>query len=165
MNRLEKNELVQELQSQFLGNDAAFLVNYQGLTVDQLETLRFALAAKNSSLKVAKNRLVRIALQQANACDGLQDSLKGQLAVVFAKDDLTGVAKVIFDFAKKNDALKIVAACGDKQLFDAKAVERLAKIPSREVLLAQLCGVLNAPITSLAIVLDQIQKQKSSENN
>ncbi len=165
MNRLEKNELVQELHGQFLHNNAAFLVNYQGLTVDQLQTLRFALAEKESSLKVAKNRLVKIALLQADADNGLQESLKGQLAVVFAKSDLTGVAKVLADFAKKNTALKIVAACGDKQLFDAQAVERLAKIPAREVLLAQLCGVLNAPITSFVVAIDQIQKKKSLENN
>ncbi|NBV40976.1 50S ribosomal protein L10 [bacterium] len=114
MNRQQKETFVQKLNQQFSGAQAAFVVNYQGLTVAQIQTLRFALYDKGAKFQVAKNRLSKIALPSMAGADALVPHLKGQLALVFAKDDVTGVAKIINDFARENEQLKIVAKKSSK---------------------------------------------------
>lgn len=162
MNRQQKEKFVQNLNEQFASSQAAFVVNYQGLTVSQMQTLRFALGDKGATLQVSKNRLSRLALSSMEGAQELDAQLTGQLALVFAKDDVTSVAKVIKDFAKENKQLEIVAGCFDSEIYDANKVKALGSIPPREVLLAQLCAVLNAPVTQFAIALDQIAKAKAS---
>ncbi len=161
MNRQQKEKLVQELNVKFDQNEASFVVNCQGMTVAQLHQLRLNLAKKDGELKVAKNRLTKLAIVKFSECDNLSAHMKGQNAVVFAKSDFTGVAKILYDFAKKNEELKIVAGCCEAQLFDKAGVAKLAKIPSREVLLAQLLGVLNAPIVQFACVINQVMQKQS----
>ncbi|MBP6891972.1 50S ribosomal protein L10 [Candidatus Babeliales bacterium] len=161
MNRQQKEKLVQELNVKFDQNEASFVVHCQGMTVAQLHELRLNLAKKDGELKVAKNRLMKLAIANFSECANLNAQMKGQTAVVFAKADFTGVAKVLYDFAKKNEELQIIAGCCEAQLFDKAGVAKLAKIPSREVLLAQLLGVLNAPIVQFACVINQVKEQRS----
>lgn len=159
MNRQQKSGLVQGLGEKFASTEASFIVNCQGMTVAQIQELRLALGSKNSELQVAKNRLVRIAIQGRSECQPLVDLLVGQNAIVFANSDLTGTAKVLYDFAKKNEELKIVAGCYESKLLDKDAVGVLARLPSRDVLLAQLFGTMKAPITAFAVVLNEIMKK------
>lgn len=159
MNRQQKAGLVQGLNEKFMSTEASFIVNCQGMTVGQIQELRLALEAKNSEMQVAKNRLVRIAIQGRSECQPLVDMLVGQNAIVFAKSDLTGTAKVLYDFAKKNEELKIVAGCYESRLLDKETVGVLARLPSREILLAQLFGTMKAPITAFAVVLNEIRKK------
>ena len=164
MNRQQKEQLVQELQAKFAANEASFVVRCEGMTVAQMHELRLKLATKGSELKVAKNRLMKLAIGKASACASLDGQMTDQSAVVFAKADFTAVAKILRDFEKKNEEFKIVAGCCEAQLFDKVGVAKLATIPSREVLLAQLCGVLNAPIAQFACVVNQILLQRSGGN-
>ena len=159
MNRQQKKSFVDGLSNQFAQAQAAFVVKYQGLTVSQMQTLRFSLQTDGAVLQVAKNRLSKLALVNMAGAQELNSYFTGQLAVVFASDNVTGVAKSLATFAKKNEKLEIIAGCYEAQLFTSKQVKALAMIPSREVLLAQLCGILNAPITKLANVLDQVAKK------
>lgn len=161
MKRHQKQATIENLETRFSTSQAAFLINYQGLSVSQLKKLRFALDDKGGLLKVAKNRLARLALKDVSRCQGLQELLKGQLAYVFAQDEITSVAKVLTDFAKQNDQLKIVAACSDSKIYDAKSVAVLGSLPSREVLLAQLCGVLNAPVILFALAVKAVAEKKA----
>ena len=161
MKRHQKQAAIENLEARFSRSQAAFLVNYQGMSVTQLKTLRFALSDKGGSLKVAKNRLARLALKGVSSCHGLQELLTGQLAYVFAENEITSVAKVLTDFAKQNDTLKIVAACSDSKIYDAKSVAVLGSLPSREVLLAQLCGVLNAPVIVFALAIKAVAEKKA----
>lgn len=161
MKKHQKQAAIENLETRFSTSQAAFLVNYQGLSVSQLKKLRFALDDKGGLLKVAKNRLARLALKDVSRCQGLQELLKGQLAYVFAQDEITSVAKVLTDFAKQNDQLKIVAACSDSKIYDAKSVAVLGSLPSREVLLAQLCGVLNAPVILFALAIKAVAEKKA----
>ena len=161
MNRQQKEKLVQDLNVKFDHNEASFVVRCQGMTVAQMHELRLKLATKNGQLKVAKNRLMKLAIAQGSDCSNLNAQMTGQTAVVFAKSDFTAVAKVLNDFAKKNEELQIVAGCCEAQLFDKAGVVKLAAIPSREVLLAQLCGVLNAPIVQLAWIINQVMQKRS----
>lgn len=162
MNRQQKSNVVQELSQKFGAIEASFIVNCQGLTVGQLQELRLALGAKNSELQVAKNRLVRIAIQEKPEGQILHDQLRGQNAIVFANTDLTGTAKILADFAKENEELKIVAGCYASKLLNKESVEALARIPSREVLLAQLFGTMKAPITAFVVVLKQIAEKSQA---
>lgn len=156
MNRQQKESLVKFLESNFSSSEGAFLVNYQGVTVSQMQKLRFALSDKGGSMKVAKNRLAKIALADVEGCKDLKSMLQGQLAFVFAEKDVSAIAKVVVDFAKANEELQVIAGCCESQLFDANAVKSLASLPSREVLLAQLCGTLKGPQTAFVMVLRQL---------
>ncbi|MFA5998554.1 MAG: 50S ribosomal protein L10 [Candidatus Babeliales bacterium] len=160
MNRHQKENTVQGLSAKFTTNEAAFIVKFQGLTVSDLQELRIKLEKKDGEFKVAKNRLMKLAMSKEADCLGLGSLMKGQTALVFAKSDFTGVAKVLSDFARRNKDLEIVAGCCESQLFDSAGVKRLALIPSREVLLARLCGTLNAVTAKFVYVLAQILEQK-----
>lgn len=161
MKKHQKQAAIESLETSFAGSQAAFLVNYQGMSVSQLKALRFALDDKGGSLKVAKNRLARLALKDVSGCQALESLLKGQLAYVFAQNEITSVAKVLTDFAKQNQSLKVVAACSDSKIYDAKSVAVLGSLPSREVLLAQLCGVLNAPVILFALAIKAVAEKNA----
>ena len=161
MKKHQKQATIENLETKFSSSNASFLVNFQGMSVAQLKKLRFALDDKGGSLKVAKNRLARLALKDLSGCQGLDSLLVGQLAYVFAEGDMTSVAKVLSDFAKNNDKLKIVAGCSASKVYDAKSVRAIAALPSREVLLSQLCGVLNAPVVLFALAIKAVAEKKA----
>lgn len=161
MNRQQKDNVIQDLSQKFSNSEAAFVVKCQGLSVGQLHELRMKLETKDGELKVAKNRLVKLAIASNGKCNDLGSAMVGQTAVVFAKADFTGVAKVLHDFSRKNEELEIVAGYCESQLFDKQGVIALARIPSREVLLSRLCGVLKASVVKVAWIIGQISVQKS----
>ncbi|MDP3788278.1 MAG: 50S ribosomal protein L10 [Candidatus Chromulinivorax sp.] len=161
MKKQHKQAAIENLEARFSTSQAAFLVNFQGLSVAQLKTLRFELDNKGGSLKVAKNRLAKLALKNVSNCQGLDSLLVGQLAYVFSKGEITSVAKVLVDFAKKNDKLKVIAGCSESKIYDAKSVAVLASLPSREVLLSRLCGVLNAPVVLFALAIKAVAEKKA----
>lgn len=162
MNRQQKESLIELLSHKFTANEAAFVVRYQGLSVLDLQQLRRNLEKKDGEIKVAKNRLMKIAIEKQAGYLQLAPMMVGQSALVFSKSDFTSIAKVLNDFAKKNEELEIVAGFCESKLFDAAGVKRLALIPSREVLLARLCGTLQAPIAKLAYVLAQVVEQRTA---
>lgn len=161
MKKQQKQAAIDNLEARFSGSQGAFLVNFQGMSVAQLKTLRFALGDKGGSLKVAKNRLAKLALKDVRNCQGLDSLLVGQLAYVFSQGEITSVAKVLVDFAKKNDKLKVVAGCSESKIYDARSVAILASLPSREVLLSQLCGTLNAPVILFALAIKAVAEKKA----
>ena len=165
MNRQQKSSLIQWLSEKFTTSNVFFIVNCQGLTVSQMQALRLALDAKNSEMQVIKNRIVRIAIKENPDCKSLNSKLVGQNAIVFANADLTGTAKVLYDFAKSNEELKVVAGFYDSHLIDKDAVGVLARLPSRNILLSQLVGTIKAPITSLVVVLQQIVEKMQGEKS
>ncbi|HSC24940.1 MAG TPA: 50S ribosomal protein L10 [Candidatus Babeliales bacterium] len=175
MNRQQKELVVELFQKDFLTNKGTFFVNYSGLTVVQMQQLRRQLREKGGSLKIAKMRLIKRALASVDGVEGLLSHCKNQLGVVFAYDTsgVSGIAKTLNDFSKKNEALGLVVGCIDAQFLDKAAITRIASLPSKEVLLAQLCGTLNAPLISfvcglnsmivkLLVALKEIEKQKQA---
>jgi large subunit ribosomal protein L10 len=163
MNKHQKELVIKTLRDDFEKSSASFLVGVQGLSVSQSQQLRNELRSKGGKLKIAKVRLVKRALHDMAYSNELAPYLKQQIGVVFAQNESPAVAKVIFEFAKQNKALNIVAGCVDLQVFDKNMVEKVAQLPSREVLLAQLCGTLKAPITSLVYVLNAKLKLNSDQ--
>jgi len=176
MDRQQKEMVVELFHKDFLANKGTFFINYAGLSVGQMQQLRKQLREKGGALKVAKMRLVKRALADVEGVEGLLSYCKNQLGVVFASDanEVSGVAKTLNDFAKNNEAFGLVVGCVDAQLLDKTAIARIASLPSKEVLLAQLCGTLNAPLTSfvfglnsvlvkLLVALKEVEKQKQAQ--
>lgn len=157
MNRQQKSDVVKKLETKFAESKGSFLVGCQGLSVGQMQDLRGELYDNSATVYVAKNRLVKLAVKNSAGCEQLDQYLQGQVAVVFAEsDEVSAVAKTLESFAKKNGKLTLVAGCYESQIFDTEALKALAKLPSRDVLLAQLMGVMQAPTVSFVVVLRQL---------
>jgi large subunit ribosomal protein L10 len=174
MNRQEKEHAVQALKNELAANQAAFVVGYKGLTVAQLTKLRRELHKGGGSFQVSKVSLMERALSEMPALDGLRSYLGDQIAFVFAEKNAPAVAKVLFGFAKENEKLKLVAGCLEQQVIGSDKIKAVASLPSREVLLAQLCGTLQAPsqklvmmlnlmVVRLCVVLQQAAEKKQAE--
>lgn len=159
MNRNQKEVLVAELHSQMAQAEAAFLVNYQGLSVADLQKLRASLRGEGATMQVAKARLMARAAKQVGGCEAFIPFLKNQVGLVFAKTNAPAVAKKIVEFSKDQQNLAVVSGFFENRVWNKGEVEFLAALPPREVLLAQLAQVLQAPIAGLARALDQAVKK------
>lgn len=163
MNRQDKIAVVESLHTNFSNSQAAFVVGVKGLTVAQMHKLRGELRKKGGTFKIAKARLIKRAAQGLQGPEGLINSYKDQIGLIFAAQEPTAVAKVINDFAKENGALRLISGCMDEQVLDGTTITRMATLPSREVLLAMVCGTLKASIQRLAGVLAALKdKQEAS---
>ena len=155
--RSEKVAVVKEVQAKLANSDAAILTEYRGLTVAQLAELRTSLRAQGGEYKVYKNTLVRFAVRELNIAD-IEETLTGPTAIAFVKGDAAAVAKSLRDFAKANPNLVVKGGVlGDKALSAAGAAA-LAELPSREVLLAQIAGLLAAPLSQFAGLLQALPR-------
>jgi len=157
MNRSEKELLVGELAQQLQGASAAFLVNYQGSSVKTLHLLRKKLREKESSLKVAKARLLKIAVSTLPGGAAFAPQLKEQVGVVVAGgSDVSGVAKDLIEFARGNETIKVVSGFYEAQVLSTEQVVYFASLPSREVLLGQVLGTMQAPIAQFVRLLNML---------
>lgn len=148
MNREEKVASVTELQERFQRASVTLVAAPKGLTVAKTRELRRALRQAGGELKIAKNTLARRALKDT-AYGVLDELLKGPTGLVFGYDDPIAVAKVLVRFAEENAKLSITGGVLDGRLLPGHAVTELAKLPSREVLLGMLLGLLQAPAVQL----------------
>lgn len=175
MNRTEKTELAAELKDKLDRAHVAIFADYKGLAASQADDLRRLLRAQKAEVKVLKNNVARLVTKSgamgAEAKE-LMDGVVGPTLVAFAFGDPAAVAKVIHKFAQENEALKLKDSLMGQKRIDASGVEALAKLPSKEVLVAKFLGTLNAPITnfvgvlaavprSLVTVLAAIEKKKA----
>lgn len=163
MNRQQKSAVIAQLHDRVAQCSATFVVGYRGLTVSQLHTLRTDLRKVGGEFKVAKARLIKKAVAQIDnkAFDGYQEYLHDQIGIVFADKEAPAVAKALHEFSK-NNPLTIVAGTLDADLLNKDAVVRIASLPSREQLLAKLCGTLQASAAQLARVLNAIATKPAS---
>ncbi len=152
MNRQEKTALIESLKADFSAHPTSFIVGFKGLSVSEAQQLRRSLREKGAKLKVAKARLMKLAAQDNQNGEMLLPFLKNQVALVFAQE-APEIAKVLTDFAKDHDSLTVLAASFGSQLLETEAIAKIASLPSREVLLAQLCAVLQAPMAKFVRVL------------
>lgn len=158
MNRQEKEQVVQVLKDNFAKSPASFIIGYKGLTVNQMQNLRAKLREQGGNLKVTKARLMKRAVEGQDT-QALSPYFKDQIGLVFALEEPPAVAKVLSDFAKDHKGLQLIVGQLDAELLTSDAILRIATLPSKEVLLAQLCGALNAPIVNTAVVLNMQVKR------
>lgn len=158
LNLNDKKAVVSEITMQVAKSQTLVIAEYRGITVADMTKLRKQARVNDVYLRVLKNTLARRAVA-GSLFEIASDQMVGPLIYSFSADAVAA-AKVINDFAKTNDKLVIKAGTYNGKLLDKDAVQQLASIPSKEVLLAQLCGLLASPISRFARVLSAISEQK-----
>jgi large subunit ribosomal protein L10 len=158
LNRNEKEAVIAEVAAQAGKSQTLAVAEYRGLTVAHLDQLRKNARAQGVYLHVLKNTLARRAVA-GTPFEVIAESMSGPLIYGFS-EDAVAAAKVIADFAKGNDKLIIKAGAYAGKALDVNGVKALASIPSREVLLAQICGLLQSPMSGFARVLAAVVEQK-----
>ncbi len=151
MERAEKREFVTELNEVFKTSGSVVVAHYAGVTVAQMNDFRSKMRAAGGTVKVAKNRLAKIALQGTES-EEMSDLFKGQTLIAFSADPIVA-PKVVMDFAKTNDKLVVLGGAMGATKLNAEAVKSLATLPSLDELRAKLLGLLNAPATRVATVV------------
>ncbi|MBL54894.1 MAG: 50S ribosomal protein L10 [SAR116 cluster bacterium] len=150
MNRTEKAELIETLQSTLSEATTVVVTHQVGLTVAESSDLRARMREAGAGFKVTKNRLTKIALQGTKYED-MTDMFTGPTAMGTSSDPVAA-AKILVSFAKENDKLTIVGGSMDGKMLDKAGVEALATMPSLDELRAKLVGLVNAPAAKLARV-------------
>lgn len=176
MNQAEKATFVTEFRDKVKSAPVLYLTDFSGLDVKSMTDLRRRIKASGAEFLVVKNRLAKLALEELDLPD-LGDSLLGPTGVILGYDGPVGPAKALADFAKEHDD-KPVFKIGvtDGALVSAEEIQKLAKLPPREQLLAMLAGALEAPLAALASalegkiqemagVLDALKNQKEGEES
>ena len=158
LNRNEKAAVVTDVAAQVARSQTLALADYRGLTVEHMNKLRVDARAKGVYLHVLKNSLARRAVA-GTPFECAADAMTGPLIYGFSQDAVAA-AKVIADFAKGNDKLIVKGGAYAGKALDANGVKALAAIPSKEVLLAQLLGLMQSPISRLARVVAAIAEKK-----
>ena len=152
--------VVAEIAELFDGAQTAVVVDYRGLTVEQDTVLRKQLREAGITYKVYKNTMIRFAAK-GTAFEALEPNLEGPTALAVSKTDATAPARIIANFAKTAPKLEIKGGIVEDTYYDAKGMQVIATIPSREELLGKLLGSIQSPITNLARVLNQIAEAKA----
>ena len=158
LNRNEKAAVIEGVSAQAAKSQTLAMAEYRGLTVENLNKLRVDARSKGVYLHVLKNSLARRAVA-GTPFEVASESMVGPLIYGFS-EDAVAAAKVIADFAKSNDKLVIKAGAYAGKVLDVNGVKALAAIPSKEVLLSQIAGLLMSPVQRTAAVLAALAKQK-----
>ncbi|MFU0505679.1 50S ribosomal protein L10 [Pseudaminobacter sp. NGMCC 1.201702] len=152
MDRAEKRELVTGLNEAFSNAGSVVVAHYAGITVAQMNDLRSKMRAAGGTVKVAKNRLAKIALQGTES-EGIVDLFKGQTLIAYSEDPVAA-PKVASDFAKGNGKLVILGGAMGSTSLDADGVKALATMPSLDELRAKIVGMISTPATRIAQVVN-----------
>ena len=155
MPNVKNQETLSKIKEDLDGVSAVWVVDYCGLTVKDIQALRVAIRESGASMKVYKNTLMHIALDEAGL-PTLDDILEGPSAFVFAGDDVAAAAKAVKTFAKTNQNLEIKGVLMEGEQVSAAQVEAIASLPSREELLAQIAGAISGVARGLAVALNGV---------
>ena len=157
----QKEEEVSKLAEKLKEAKVILLTDYRGINVADVTKLRADLRNTNSEYKVIKNNIIKRALD-ANGESGLDDLLEGPTALVIGTEDYLEPSKVIYNFSKNNEFYKIKGGIIEGKVMTAEEIITLAKLPSRQELMAKLAGALLGNITKLAVALDAVREQKAN---
>ena len=153
MDRAEKRELVSTLNEAWKDTGVIVVAHYAGMTVAQMTEFRKRVKEAGGSVKVAKNRLAKLALKDTDS-EGIADLLKGQTCLAYSEDPIIA-AKISVKYAKENEKLVILGGAMGKTKLDANAVKALADLPSLDELRAKIIGLVQAPATKIARILKE----------
>lgn len=151
MDRAQKREFVAEMHNVFENTGVIVVAHYSGLTVSEMTDLRGRMREAGANLKVAKNRLAKLALEGTDV-SGAADLFKGPTVVAYS-DDPVAAPKAASTFAKQNEKLIILGGAMGTTVLDANGVKALAELPSLDELRAKLVGMISTPATRIAQVL------------
>ena len=148
MDRAQKEKVVDELGQIFESSGVVVVSHYTGLTVAEMQDLRARMSAAGGSVRVAKNRLAKIALE-GKPCASIASLLTGMTVLSYSEDPVAA-AKVAEDFAKDNKKFEILGGAMGSSALDRAGVEAVSKMPSREELIASIVGCIGAPASNIA---------------
>ena len=151
MSKDKKKEYINEMSSQFDKSEAVIVAHYQGLTVSQLDELRTQMRKHGIQFKITKNRITKLALENTR-CKELSNLFTGPTAVALSQDAITS-AKILTNFSKDNQNLKILGGIMGKDILDVAGVKNVATLPSLEEARAKIVGILRSPAQKIASIL------------
>src|SRR5690625_445444 len=154
-----KKQIVEEITEKLKESESTVLVDYRGLTVEEVTELRTQLRENNVEYKVDKNTLSRRAAEAAGL-EELKETLVGPTAIAFSKDDVVTPAKVLHEFAKDHEALEIKGGVIEGEIATLDEIKELSTLPDYEGLLSMLLSVLQGPIRNLAYATQAVADQK-----
>lgn len=157
-----KKPIVDEIIENLKDAKSAVIADYRGLTVEQDTQLRKQMREAGVVYKVYKNTMIKRAIE-GTEFEALTPDLEGPTAIAISKDDATAPARILFNFAKKAEALELKSGVVEGAFYDNKAISVIATIPSREELLSKLLGSIQSPVTNFARVIKQIAEKKEAE--
>lgn len=171
MDRAQKENVVEELGHIFESSGVVVVSRYEGLTVAEMQDLRARMREAGGSVRVAKNRLAKIALQ-GKASESIGAYLTGMTVLAFSEDPVAA-AKVVDEYARENQKLVILGGAMGENPLDVEGVKAVAKMPSREELIASivgciaapganLAGAIGAPASSIASILSTIEDREAA---
>lgn len=149
----QKKEIIKDLGDKLSRQKTVVFAEYAGLEVNTIQALRKKLRESGIDYKVARKTLINLAFKKAGYENVNVKELSGQVSMIIGYDNEVLPSKLVYEFAKKNDKFKILAGLVQGQYMDKDAIVRLAKLPSRQELLAQLAGGIAAPISGLLNVM------------
>ena len=170
MEKASKVQVVEQLKGDLEGVSSIFLCDFKGLTVEKDTQLRASMREQGSNYAVVKNTLLKLAFADSNFDHG-NDHLKGNTALVYNKDNVVDLAKLIRDFSKDNEQFQFKSGVVEGKVIDMSGLSALAELPPKEVLVSKMMFMMNYPMQglvtclsgvtrNLAVVLDQIRQQK-----
>lgn len=171
--KAQKEEVLSELTDLFKKAKTVVFTQYQGTKVKDMRAMRKSLREKNVVFKVAKKTLMELAAKTVGFEEIPAGLMQGPIGLAFSLEDQMAPAKIIFDFGKIAESIKIAGAIFEGKIIDAAAAKAIATLPSREVLLARLVGSMKSPISGFHSVLhgvlrkfvyalSEVQKKKSA---
>ncbi|MDR7318496.1 50S ribosomal protein L10 [Brevibacillus nitrificans] len=160
--REEKVQAINVIAGKLRESQTTVVADYRGLTVAQVTELRKQLREAGVEFQVLKNSLTRLATEKESLTE-LDQYLTGPNALAFSKDDIIAPAKIIAEFAKKNEKLEIKGGVIEGKVVGADQIKELASLPSREGLLSMLLSVLQAPMRNVALAVKAVAEQKEGQ--
>ena len=151
MNIEEKKQVVKSLKEDFAQAQAVLLTHYSGLTVEQITNLRVLARNDNISVKIAKNSLIKFAIEDSKF-DNLNEHLNGPTLLIYA-DDIVSLTKLVVNFAKDNEFLKIKVGSYNDSIIDVEEVTKISKMLSLDEIRSKLIGLIQAPASKVACVI------------
>jgi large subunit ribosomal protein L10 len=160
VDRAQKEQLVDELGQIFESSGVVVVSHYVGLTVADMQALRAKAAEAGSAVRVAKNRLAKIALE-GKSCESISEYLTGMTVLTYSEDPVAA-ARVAEDFSKENDKFVILGGAMGENALDRAGVTAVSKMPSRDELIATIAGMLGAPASNIASILSTVEDKAAA---
>lgn len=161
-NIAKKAQLVEEVAAKFKDAVSAVIVDYRGLTVEEVTNLRRQLREAGVEMKVIKNGILTRAAKEAGL-EGLDEVFTGPTAVAFSNEDAVAPAKILNDFSKEAEALEIKGGVIEGKVASIETIKELATLPNRDGLLSMLLSVLQAPVRNVAYAINAVAEAKENE--
>lgn len=160
----KKSAIVDDIEKKFQDSVSVVVVDYRGITVEEVTELRKELRAEGVEFRVIKNTYLKRAVDKVGY-EGLDETFSGPTAVAFSSEDVVAPARILAKFAKNADALKIKGGILEGKVASLEQIEEISKLPNREGLLSMLVSVLQAPVRNFAYAVKAVADSKEKDGD